>query len=266
MPNPHLPPEILDYIVDFLHDRPDTLRKCCIVSKSWVPRTRRHLFANVALFSVEELESWMTTFPDPADSPAYHAHTLFIGCPQVVMAANAEAGGWIQVFSHVANLGVCGNLGEYPNCDNTEVSLAPFHGFSSTLKSLCAYSIVLPCRHLFNLIRFSPLLEDLTLTGHDMLLGDEDDPHEPQAIIPSTSPAFTGALELILPGGMENTTRRLLDFPNGLRFWKLTSWWTCEEDLRWIMELVTGCSDTLKCLDVRCGLHSTFVSIPCRVL
>ncbi|KAF9645264.1 hypothetical protein BDM02DRAFT_3073690, partial [Thelephora ganbajun] len=43
----HLPPEILDYIVDLLHDEPETLKQCCLVSKSWVSRTRKHLFANV---------------------------------------------------------------------------------------------------------------------------------------------------------------------------------------------------------------------------
>ncbi|KAF9642961.1 hypothetical protein BDM02DRAFT_3104213, partial [Thelephora ganbajun] len=44
---PHLPPEILDYIVDFLYNEPETLKQCCLVSKSWVPRTRKHLFADI---------------------------------------------------------------------------------------------------------------------------------------------------------------------------------------------------------------------------
>ena len=42
-----LPPEILDLIIDHLHDEPATLKTCCVVSKSWVPRTRKHLFALV---------------------------------------------------------------------------------------------------------------------------------------------------------------------------------------------------------------------------
>ncbi|KAF9644805.1 hypothetical protein BDM02DRAFT_3066647, partial [Thelephora ganbajun] len=50
MSNPYhvcLPPEILDYIVDFLHDTPETLKQCCLVSKSWVSRTRKSLFADI---------------------------------------------------------------------------------------------------------------------------------------------------------------------------------------------------------------------------
>jgi len=42
-----LPPEILDLIVDHLHDEPTALKACCLVSKSWVPRTWNHLFALV---------------------------------------------------------------------------------------------------------------------------------------------------------------------------------------------------------------------------
>ncbi|KAF9644347.1 hypothetical protein BDM02DRAFT_3103092, partial [Thelephora ganbajun] len=45
--HPYLPPETLDYIVDFLHDNRETLEQCCLVSKSWVPRARKHLFADI---------------------------------------------------------------------------------------------------------------------------------------------------------------------------------------------------------------------------
>ena len=30
----NLPPEILDYILDLLHDEPEALKECCLVSKS----------------------------------------------------------------------------------------------------------------------------------------------------------------------------------------------------------------------------------------
>ena len=46
MPNPYLPQETLDYIVDLLHDEPETLRERCLLSKPWIPRTRKHLFAD----------------------------------------------------------------------------------------------------------------------------------------------------------------------------------------------------------------------------
>jgi hypothetical protein len=57
MSNPDLPPEILDYIIDLLHDEPETLKRCCLVSKSWVPRTRKHLFADIGFQTEEHLKS-----------------------------------------------------------------------------------------------------------------------------------------------------------------------------------------------------------------
>ena len=51
MSRPHLPPEILEYILDTLHDDPKTLRDCCVVAKSWIPRTKNRLFAKVRFSS-----------------------------------------------------------------------------------------------------------------------------------------------------------------------------------------------------------------------
>src|ERR1700753_334500 len=77
-PRPRLPPETPDHIVDLLHDNRETLQECCIVSKSWVPRARKHLFVHVK-FKREDCDKWMKTFPDPINSPAYHVHTLTVG-------------------------------------------------------------------------------------------------------------------------------------------------------------------------------------------
>jgi uncharacterized protein (DUF2384 family) len=58
MPNLHLPAETLDHIVDHLHDTEDALRNSCLVSKSWIPRTRKHLFADTEFPTEESLQSW----------------------------------------------------------------------------------------------------------------------------------------------------------------------------------------------------------------
>jgi hypothetical protein len=49
MSNSRLPAETLDHVVDHLPTTKDALRNCCLVSKLWVPRARKRLFANVAL-------------------------------------------------------------------------------------------------------------------------------------------------------------------------------------------------------------------------
>ena len=95
MSNPHLPPEILDHIIDLLHNEPNALKECCLVSKSRVPRTRKHLFANIQFRAANDLKHWKKAFPDPPNSPAYHTRTLFISRPQDVEKADAEEDGWI---------------------------------------------------------------------------------------------------------------------------------------------------------------------------
>ena len=97
MSNPHLLLEILDHIVDVIHNRPETLKKCCLVSKSWVPRTQKHLFCRIGTFSAEHLESWKKAFPGPSNSSAYHTHTPSVGCPRAFATTDAE-GGLIQAL------------------------------------------------------------------------------------------------------------------------------------------------------------------------
>ena len=58
MSHPYLLPELFDHVVDFLHDSSGTLENCCLVSKSWIPRTRKYLFAEINFRYTEDLESW----------------------------------------------------------------------------------------------------------------------------------------------------------------------------------------------------------------
>ncbi|KAF9644801.1 hypothetical protein BDM02DRAFT_3190251 [Thelephora ganbajun] len=245
---PHLPPEILDHIVDFLCDEPETLKQCCLVSKSWVSRTRKHLFANVEFSTADDLEAWKQMFPDPARSPAHHTCTLSIDCIWAIEEADAEEGGWIPTFSRVN--GVRLRVRTDPISPNEfEIPLTLFHKLSP-LKSLRVVTIFYQCSRFWNVIQTLPLLEDLTLIGH----GGGKWESLP-AVYPSASPAFTGTLELDLYT-MEGITRRLLGLPNGLHFRRLVFSWRHKEDLRWMEELVAACSHTVKSLDVTCYLFS----------
>ena len=91
MPPPHLPTELLDHIVDHLHDASDVLKSCCLVSKSWDPRTRTHLFAKVTFNTGQHLQSWKTTFPDPSTSPARYTKDLVVWCIGTVSVLVADA-------------------------------------------------------------------------------------------------------------------------------------------------------------------------------
>ena len=101
-----LPPEMLDHIVDHLHDEPPALRMCCLVSKSWVPRSRVHPFAYAKFnTSTYPIESWMKTFPDPSNSPARYTRILIIH-GHVTTVVGADIGRWIRAFHNVVQLHV----------------------------------------------------------------------------------------------------------------------------------------------------------------
>ena len=244
---PSIPPEILDYIIDLLRDEPETLKRCCLVAKLWIPRTRKHLFADIQFSSIDDLRLWKKTFPDSANSPAYHTRTLFASCAQADVAATVDENGWTRAFSGVTSLSLESHLGQ--------ATLVPFHRFSPTLKSLHAHYFIFPSPQLFAFILSSPLLEDLTLAGLDIgRQDDHDDPREPQTAAPSTSPPLTGTLRLHIAGRIEDTVCRLLSLPNGLHFRKLVFSQARSRDVRWIMELLIRCSDSLECLDIMCYL------------
>ena len=245
MSNPHLPAEMLDHIVDHLHDTRDALRNCCLVSKSWIPRTRKHLFADIVFPGVNTLQSWERTFPNPSTSPARYARTLFVGSSHVVVAADADADGWIRGFSRVEHL-VLDSHSLFANLS----SLIPFHGFSPDLKSLHITLAVYPSPRVFNLILSFPLLEDLAVSVRSpTAVGDGSD-ELPATAQPSNPPVFTGSLEVHLLGGMVPFARRLLSLSSGIHFQKLTLTCFREEHLSSIVALVEGCSHNLESLDV----------------
>ncbi|KAJ7115411.1 hypothetical protein C8R44DRAFT_709797, partial [Mycena epipterygia] len=47
-PAQRLPPELTDYIIDFLWESQPDLRACCLVCREWLPSSRRHLFASIS--------------------------------------------------------------------------------------------------------------------------------------------------------------------------------------------------------------------------
>ncbi|KAF9650119.1 hypothetical protein BDM02DRAFT_3141572 [Thelephora ganbajun] len=49
-----LPPELVDRIIDFLHDEPKALVACSLVAKSWTGTSRYHRFSSVRLIRNED--------------------------------------------------------------------------------------------------------------------------------------------------------------------------------------------------------------------
>ena len=262
MPIPHLPAELLDHIVDHLHDRKGALRNCCLVSKSWIPRTREHLFADIRFDSDVHGDpaSWKKIFPDPSTSPAHYTKTLRIHYSGIITAAYVGADGWIGGFYNVAHLEVC-SRGEHIN--EPEGPLVPLHGFSPVIKSLRLEYVALPPSQVFDLILSFPLLEDLIVNNDEhRSINYIDGADEVPTVVQSPSPAaFTGSLEL-KTAGIKPFARRLLSLPGGIHFRKFTLMWSREEDITLTLALVERCSHTLESLDITCGPYGVSVRHP----
>ena len=256
MSNPHLPVDILDQVIDHLCDAKPTLRDCCLVSKSWIPRTRRHLFADIKFQTRTDLKSWKETFPDPSTSPAYYAKSLSIGCPRLVTAVDAEPGGWIRGFSRVAHL-VVSSQRLLPVPGGLAVSFVPLHGFSP-VKSLHLDAFVIPFQQVFDLALSFPLLEDLTVRtcGAQINAGDDSDGLSTTVQL-SSIPAFSGSLRLSMVKGIGPIARRLLSSPGDIGFRELALTWDKEEDIALTAALVERCSLTLESLEITCNPYGT---------
>ena len=216
-----------------------------------------HLFADIALQTMNNLTSWKQTFPDPSTSPAHYARTLSISCSHPVTEANARAGDWISGFSRVARLTVVGSLELHRAL---AVTILPFHGFSP-IKSLHVNLLVLPSSQVFDLILSFPLLENLSVfSSTETPIHNRDSSNGPPTAAQSPiPPAFSGSLELSMAGGMGPIARRLSSLPGGIHFRKLTLKWAEEEDILLTMALMERCSRTLESLDIACNPRSTTI-------
>ncbi|KAF9780836.1 hypothetical protein BJ322DRAFT_1112234 [Thelephora terrestris] len=243
-----LPQEIIDLIIDHLHDEPATLNACCGVSKSWLQRARKHLFVRIKFSPLgRHVKQWKETFPDPTNSPAHETRTLSISHPMLITAAYVDT---LLTFGCVVNLDVNTDF-----LNGQSASLVPLLGFSPAIRSLRLTFVSLPNSEIFNLACSFPLLDDLALICRA---------HRHRHVAwkgPSTSPRFTGSLELCLMEGIYPTSLLLLDLPNGLHFTTISVLWLSDHDIGSTMNLVSRCSDTLESLEITNHLSGVLLSM-----
>ena len=233
---PFLPPEILDLIVDYLHDERTTLNASCVVSKSWIPRSRKHLFFLVEFSPKSPIESWIKAFLDPSSSPAHYTRILSLHNPKV------SAPAWIRTFCHIVEL-------RMSQCGDSRT----FYRLSPTLESLSLDLCHIPLSELFTLICSFPVLRDMHLDYHHIHNGTSTDKWSP----PSTSPELTGTLRL--EGNIRSVIPRMLDLPKIFCFSSIII--LClERDADLAKDLVLRCSDTLESLSIGYSLLSAFHS------
>jgi len=112
-----LPPEIVDHIIDLTNNH-RTLQACSLVAKSWVCRSRVHLFRDVVLFSHRR---WQRVMPVGENSPATYTRTLTMG------QSGTPQGKWINIDNLYPFLS---HLRDFKNVENLILDGWEPHGFS----------------------------------------------------------------------------------------------------------------------------------------
>ena len=249
--SPSLPPEILDLIIGHLDDKP-TFNACCLVSKSWVPRARRHLFAHIEFTPWgSSVRLWMEAFPVPSTSPTHYTRSLWLTQFDMADAVSLGAFTWIHQFRNIVELRVRGTAENGP----TPVSLAPLHGLSPTLKLLHLFRLSAKLSELLNLICSFPLLEDLWL--HFVTTKDAINTWNTL----STLPRLTGKLSLLAARQINPLIHGLLAIPSGPHFTRIVAAYPAGGSQP-TNELISRCSDTLESLTVIHNASSAFHLAP----
>ena len=228
-----LPTELVDMIIDFLHDDSKALMQCCLTSKSFIDPTRTHLFKRVYFKEPDDLQAWKKCFPVPERSPSTFTKDLRFDCAERV--EDEVFTEWIRRFTNVVRLEVL-----VTRVYKSQDVFAPFHNLFPHVKSLSMSTAGREPQQVFDFICSFPLLEDLHVVRAGHLCGTYNSSswHRPK---------LTGTLVLGPGGG--GFIGPLLELPGGPRFREIVF---DNPDLdRGFKKLVERCSDTLECIDIK---------------
>lgn len=274
MPAPYLAPEIIDNIIDNLSDERATLFDCSIVSKSWIPHARKHLFATIRFTSSADVQRWRLLFRNSQVPPGQFIKTLhltsrsrenygsgmadFVVIIQPLTEANTdlmdliaaltmadtETGVAIQAFSKVLSLEVDTT---YDPC-KLAISFVSLHGFSAALTSFTIVTSHPTLEIFLNFALSFPRLENLTLCQNRHFEG--------HALVrrPDIHPPLTGILKLSsgVRGIIKAVIGPLLEQGVEFQFQKVS---VCckvkEQEVEALEAVIERCSNTLQYLKVQ---------------
>ena len=80
MSSPILPQELVENIIDHLHDDPATLRSCALVSSAWLPASRYHIFHHVSI----RLGQGAYLENTPCGGEARRLYQIVVSSPEIV--------------------------------------------------------------------------------------------------------------------------------------------------------------------------------------
>ncbi|KAF7358872.1 hypothetical protein MSAN_01227400 [Mycena sanguinolenta] len=159
---PILPPEVIDLIIDYLHDHPPTLRICSLISRDWLGGSRYHLFNGLYL-PARSFSSFRNLLKSPYNTMGFHLrHLHATGLTHELTLLLSL----LPSFSRLHSLNIYGNPLRYDDRVMT-TGIFPFiHSLALSRATLASYPTLSAFLSLF------PALKTLTL---DRIFFDSQD-------------------------------------------------------------------------------------------
>ena len=245
---PRVPQEVVDEILDHLTTDPDhrSLQSSALVSKSWVPSCRRHLF-HTTIFTPKNAARWVKTFPVPERSPACYVRDLRF------LAEGSDTIFELKFFEHVPWFT---NAEKMSLSGDGHLRLMRFPlscGLPQSVASLTIDGGAVFLGHIRGIMAQLPNLNDLSLAGNIV-------PGDRRALLgigKVLRGRFGGKLRLHRGRSYEDTVNMMLEIPTGLHFTEveIRAKYGCPSAMR----LAEACSKTLTRLtytaDFNCKFH-----------
>ncbi|KAF9645584.1 hypothetical protein BDM02DRAFT_492760 [Thelephora ganbajun] len=227
--------EILDHLVVGLGSEPKsletTLRSCSLVSKSWVPSCRRHLF-HAVYFNVTYMKRWVKTFPVPEESPAHHVRDLCLLPGRYYDAP--EFFERTQWFTNAKKMTV---FGDVPL--SSWLGIPSFAKLPQTVTSLTIRARTVDLVQMRDVIARLPNLDDLSLSGSVTKRGRSF-----LGLGTTLRARFGGKLQLRGGHPYGKVVDMLLEVPTGLHFTEVHVY-TNRGCLPTTVRLAEACGETL---------------------
>ena len=202
---PRIPQEIIGEILDYLAADLRSLRSCALVSKSWLPSCRRHLFH--AIFFTSETAKWFETLQEPEESPARHVRDLrfsirgYDGAPEKFFE-------YIPWFTNVEKVTLLGHGSFQP------LWIPWLWKLPQSVTSLTINAGVVAVAQIRDIIVQLPNLDDLSLSGSVVAV----DRRRLVGIGTALRGRFGGQLRLLKGHADKDVMDMLLEIPTGLHF------------------------------------------------
>jgi len=162
---PIFPQEVIDELIDWVGvtsvgQRDPHLRSCSLVARSWVQRSRQHLFHSIELTSTSNISSWIGNIRPGVDGVSGYVRELWMGCNWDQWSQRFPSVGHLRSFTRVEELRLTYWRGGQATTEEVEEA---FGGFGSSVRSL---SVSLPRGDpgsFLHLLSLFPHLDDLSI-------------------------------------------------------------------------------------------------------